>query len=157
MGSKNRNNNFVTHEVINNEDVHIEEIINEEENVVTTDPSTVETTTIDVTPEEKEFTDELLETSEDKSEDKSEETTEKISEENNTDEIISENNVQLLKVKVDMLNIRKAADKGSEVVTVVSRDQNLTLIESEPINGFYHVMVSDLIEGYCMVDFVELI
>lgn len=153
MGSKNRNNNFVTHEVINNEDAYIEEIINEEENVVTTDPSTVETTTIDVTPEEKEFTDELLETSEDKSE----ETTEKISEENNTDEISSENNVQLLKVKVDMLNIRKAADKGSEVVTVVSRDQNLTLIESEPINGFYHIMVSDLIEGYCMVDFVELI
>lgn len=153
MGSKNRNNNFVTHEVINNEDAYIEEIINEEENVVTTDPSTVETTTIDVTPEEKEFTDELLETSEDKSE----ETTEKISEENNTDEISSENNVQLLKVKVDMLNIRKAADKGSEVVTVVSRDQNLTLIESESINGFYHIMVSDLIEGYCMVDFVELI
>ena len=40
---------------------------------------------------------------------------------------------------------------------VVSKDDELVLLDKEPINGFYHIITKTGIEGYCMVEFVELV
>ena len=66
-------------------------------------------------------------------------------------------NEQLVRVIPNMLNIRFTAEKGAMIVTVVSENDKLTLLDKEPINGFYHVMTKTGIEGYCMVEFVELV
>ena len=66
-------------------------------------------------------------------------------------------NEQLVRVIPNMLNIRFTAEKGAMIVTVVSENDRLTLLDKEPINGFYHVMTKTGIEGYCMVEFVELV
>lgn len=85
--------------------------------------------------------------------------TENDEEENSdSDEKESETkNIQMLKVAVAKLNIRKAADKDSEVLTVVVKDDKLELRESTSIDGFYAVKTANGQNGYCMVDFVELI
>ena len=55
------------------------------------------------------------------------------------------------------MNIRFAAEKDATIVTIVSKDDELILLDKEPINGFYHIITKTDIEGYCMVEFVELV
>ena len=66
-------------------------------------------------------------------------------------------NEQLVRVIPNLLNIRFAAEKDAMIVTVVSQDDELILLDKEPINGFYHIITKTGIEGYCMVKFVELV
>ena len=66
-------------------------------------------------------------------------------------------NEQLVRVIPNLLNVRFAAEKDSKIVTIVSKDDELILLDKEPINGFYHIITKTGIEGYCMVEFVELV
>ena len=66
-------------------------------------------------------------------------------------------NEQLVRVIPNLLNIRFAAEKDAMIVTVVSENDELILLDKEPINGFYHIITKTGIEGYCMVEFVELV
>ena len=66
-------------------------------------------------------------------------------------------NEQLVRVIPNLLNVRFAAEKDSIIVTVVSKDDKLILLDKEPINCFYHIITKTGIEGYCMVEFVELV
>ena len=66
-------------------------------------------------------------------------------------------NEQLVRVIPNLLNIRFSAEKDAMIVTVVSEDDELILLDKEPINGFYHIITKTGIEGYCMVEFVELV
>ena len=66
-------------------------------------------------------------------------------------------NEQLVRVIPNLLNVRFTAEKGAMIVTVVSQDDELILLDKEPINGFYHIITKTGIEGYCMVEFVELV
>ena len=66
-------------------------------------------------------------------------------------------NEQLVRVIPNLLNIRFAAEKDAMIVTVVSEDDELILLDKEPINDFYHIITKTGIEGYCMVKFVELV
>lgn len=66
-------------------------------------------------------------------------------------------NEQLVRVIPNLLNIRFTAEKDSTIVTIVSKDDELILLDKEPINGFYHIITKTGIEGYCMVEFVELV
>ena len=68
-----------------------------------------------------------------------------------------ETNIQLVRVIPNLLNVRFAAEKGATIVTIVSKDDELILLDKEPINGFYHIITKTGIEGYCMVEFVELV
>ena len=70
------------------------------------------------------------------------------------EEVVEE---KLVKVLANKLNIRKENSKDSDVVTVVEKDQVLKLLELEPVDGFYHVDTLTGSEGYCMVEFVELV
>ena len=72
-----------------------------------------------------------------------------------TDEEIQ--NEQLVRVIPNLLNIRFAAEKDATIVTIVSKDDELILLDKEPINDFYHIITKTGIEGYCMVEFVELV
>ena len=99
------------------------------------------------------------------------EETEVIDSDGNTEEYLAGESVEApveetieeiqneIKVKVlaGKLNIRKEADKNSDIVAVVDKDQILNVIDSEPINNFYHVDTLSGSTGYCMVDFVEKI
>ena len=64
---------------------------------------------------------------------------------------------QLVRVIPNLLNVRFSAEKDSTIVTIVSKDDELILLDKEPINGFYHIITKTGIEGYCMVEFVELV
>ena len=66
-------------------------------------------------------------------------------------------NEQLVRVIPNLLNVRFAAEKDSTIVTIVSKDDELILLDKEPINGFYHIITTTGIEGYCLVEFVELV
>ena len=66
-------------------------------------------------------------------------------------------NEQLVRVIPNLLNVRFSAEKDSTIVTIVSKDDELVLLDKEPINGFYHIITKTGIEGYCMVEFVELV
>ena len=66
-------------------------------------------------------------------------------------------NEQLVRVIPNLLNIRFASEKDATIVTIVSKDDELILLDKEPINGFYHIITKTGIEGYCMVEFVELV
>ena len=66
-------------------------------------------------------------------------------------------NEQLVRVIPNLLNVRFAAEKDATIVTIVSKDDELILLDKEPINGFYHIITKTGIEGYCMVEFVELV
>ena len=66
-------------------------------------------------------------------------------------------NEQLVRVIPNLLNVRFAAEKDSTIVTIVSKDDELILLDKEPINCFYHIITKTGIEGYCMVEFVELV
>ena len=66
-------------------------------------------------------------------------------------------NEQLVRVIPNLLNVRFSAEKDSTIVTIVSKDDELILLDKEPINGFYHIITKTGIEGYCMVEFVELV
>ena len=66
-------------------------------------------------------------------------------------------NEQLVRVIPNLLNVRFSAEKDSTIVTIVSKDDELILLDKEPINGFYHIITKTGIEGYCMVEFVKLI
>ena len=66
-------------------------------------------------------------------------------------------NKQLVRVIPNLLNIRFEAEKDATIVTIVSKDDELILLDKEPINGFYHIITKTGIEGYCMVEFVELV
>ena len=66
-------------------------------------------------------------------------------------------NEQLVRVIPNLLNVRFTAEKDAMIVTVVSQDDELILLDKESINGFYHIITKTGIEGYCMVEFVELV
>ena len=66
-------------------------------------------------------------------------------------------NKQLVRVIPNLLNIRFSAEKDATIITIVSKDDELILLDKEPINGFYHIITKTGIEGYCMVEFVELV
>ena len=83
-----------------------------------------------------------------------------IEEETNIEPEVTEEeiqNEQLVRVIPNLLNIRFAAEKDATIVTIVSKDDELILLDKEPINGFYHIITKTGIEGYCMVEFVELV
>ena len=66
-------------------------------------------------------------------------------------------NEPLVRVIPNLLNVRFAAEKDATIVTIVSKDDELILLDKEQINGFYHILTKTGIEGYCMVEFVELV
>ena len=66
-------------------------------------------------------------------------------------------NEQLVRVIPNLLNVRFASEKDATIVTIVSKGDELILLDKEPINGFYHIITKTGIEGYCMVDFVKLV
>ena len=83
-----------------------------------------------------------------------------IEEETNIEPEVTEEeiqNEQLVRVIPNLLNVRFEAEKDAMIVTVVSQDDELILLDKESINGFYHIITKTGIEGYCMVEFVELV
>ena len=81
-------------------------------------------------------------------------------EETNIEQEVTEEeiqNKQLVRVIPNLLNIRFSAEKDATIVTIVSKDDELILLDKEPISGFYHIITKTGIEGYCMVEFVELV
>ena len=83
-----------------------------------------------------------------------------IEEETNIEPEVTEEkiqNEQLVRVIPNLLNIRFEAEKDATIVTIVSKDDELILLDKEQINGFYHILTKTGIEGYCMVEFVELV
>lgn len=58
-------------------------------------------------------------------------------------------------VNCSALNVRKEASKSSEVVTKILKDTELTILSSD-LEGFYKVLTSDGIEGYCVKDFIDI-
>lgn len=56
----------------------------------------------------------------------------------------------------DKLNLRKEADKNSEVLTIIPKDLILTICDTDTSPDFYKVLVGDL-EGYCMKQFIAII
>ena len=85
-----------------------------------------------------------------------EEETETEDEESETEKPVTKN-VQMVRVTVGSLNVRNAADKDSEIITVVKKGDELELRESTSVDGFYAVKAKNGAFGYCMVDFVELV
>ena len=80
--------------------------------------------------------------------------------ETNIEPEVTEEEIQnepLVRVIPNLLNVRFAAEKDATIVTIVSKDDELILLDKEPINGFYHIITKTGIEGYCMVEFVELV
>ena len=81
-------------------------------------------------------------------------------EETNIEPEVTEEEIQnepLVRVIPNLLNVRFAAEKDATIVTIVSKDDELILLDKEQINGFYHILTKTGIEGYCMVEFVELV
>lgn len=66
-------------------------------------------------------------------------------------------NVQQAKVVIARLNVRKEASKDSEIVAEVKKDDLLELTSSTSVDGFYEVKTVDGQNGYCMVEFIELV
>ena len=80
--------------------------------------------------------------------------------ETNIEPEVTEEEIQndlLVIVIFNILNFRFASEKDFTIVTIVSKGDELILLDKEPINGFYHIITKTGIEGYCMVDFVELV
>ena len=75
------------------------------------------------------------------------------------EEVVEETPVEerFVKVLANKLNIRKESNKDSNAIAVVEKGQVLKLLELEPVDGFYHVDTLTGSEGYCMVEFVELV
>lgn len=127
------------------------EIVENKETIVeSTDPSTVETTPIPGINENSEETESKDENEEIQNSSNVDETTPKNSNEESGD-------VQSVRVTIKALNIRKEASKDSDVVLVAHEGDQLMLISSETVNGFYSVVTSNGEQGYCMQEFVELV
>ena len=80
--------------------------------------------------------------------------------ETNIEPEVTEEEIQnepLVRVIPNLLNVRFSAEKDATIVTIVSKDDELILLDKEQINGFYHILTKTGIEGYCMVEFVELV
>ena len=103
---------------------------------------------VDVDPEDE---------TEDETETEEEEENSDSDEEESAEEESETKNVQIVKVAIAKLNVREAADKDSRVVEIVVKNDKLELRESTSIDGFYAVKTASGQNGYCMVDFVELV
>ena len=53
------------------------------------------------------------------------------------------------------LNVRKEANKESDVVCILTKDTSVVVILTESTEGFYKVRTSDF-EGYCMKEFISI-
>ena len=130
-----------------------DENLNSEEQIVEVEvtelPEVEETDESDVEVDSEEET-------ETETEEESEEETETEDEESETEKQVTKN-VQMARVAVGSLNVRNAADKDSEIITVVKKGDELELCESTEVDGFYAVKTKNGTFGYCMVDFVELV
>lgn len=87
----------------------------------------------------------------------------------NEENIISENTVTEIKVErpqskkkpifgyvnCDQLNLRSEADKDSDVLFVLSKDEPVVLDSTTPINGFYKVTTHNLV-GFCVKEFITI-
>jgi len=56
----------------------------------------------------------------------------------------------------DKLNVRKEANKDSEILTVIPKDLVLTICDVDLSSDFYKVLIGE-IEGYCMKNFIAII
>ena len=92
------------------------------------------------------------------------ETTEEIHVDENTsenvetvEEVMQE---EILDIKgsvlCELLNVRKEPNKNSEILTVVSKDTLLTILDKDFSEEFYKVLVNN-IEGYCMKKFIAIV
>lgn len=58
-------------------------------------------------------------------------------------------------VKCDLLNVRKKASIGSDIVDVLKRGNKVAIDKSKSTDAFYKVY-RDGIEGFCMKEYIEV-
>lgn len=56
----------------------------------------------------------------------------------------------------DMLNVRSKPDKESDVVSMLQRDVEIEIVDTNASDDFYKVVTEIGIEGYCMKDFIAI-
>lgn len=54
------------------------------------------------------------------------------------------------------LNVRKNADKDSEVLCVIEKDAEVIIDLENSTDEFYKVCTSSGVEGYCMIKYIEI-
>lgn len=55
-----------------------------------------------------------------------------------------------------MLNVRSKPDKESDIVSMLQRDVEIEIIDTNASEDFYKVVTEIGIEGYCMKDFIAI-
>lgn len=56
----------------------------------------------------------------------------------------------------EKLNLRKEANKGSDVISVLNKDTELTVNPAESTEDFYKVCGPNGVEGFCMKKFITI-
>lgn len=56
----------------------------------------------------------------------------------------------------DMLNVRSKPDKESDVVSMLQRDVEIEIVDTNASDDFYKIVTEIGIEGYCMKDFIAI-
>ena len=54
------------------------------------------------------------------------------------------------------LNVRKAPNKKSDVITILQKNTKVSVINPETKNGWYHIKLKNGSEGYCMKEFITI-
>ena len=59
-------------------------------------------------------------------------------------------------VNCNKLNVRKEANKDSEVLVVINKNEEVTITIEDSTEDFYKVTTATGIEGYCMKQFINV-
>lgn len=76
----------------------------------------------------------------------------------NSDEITATFNKEKIGIVVgcEKLNVRKEADKKSEPLCVINKNEEVKINLTESTTYFYKVQTSSGIEGYCMKEYINV-
>lgn len=83
-------------------------------------------------------------------------TIEKVVEPEISEEIVEPEKIIRGTVICNKLNVRKEANKDSEVLTIIPKDLVLTICDTDSSPDFYKVLIGE-IEGYCIKKFIAVI
>ena len=59
-------------------------------------------------------------------------------------------------VNCDKLNVRKEANKESDPVCVINKNEEVTITIEDSTEDFYKIITATGIEGYCMKQFINV-
>ena len=55
------------------------------------------------------------------------------------------------------LNVREEPNKMADVIAVLEAGSEVQMVNEDPVNGFYNVIIADGREGYCMCDYISIL